>query len=108
MCGRFVSRTGAAIERYFNVTPRQFTLFELESPKFSCGDYPQLRRKFFIIGYSLRSSEVPLAIGRRIIMLLQMSEHDSSEPSAAKHTKGEPRGNSVFQGKESSDYQQDD
>ncbi len=28
MCGRFVSRTDATIERYFNVLPRQFTLFE--------------------------------------------------------------------------------
>jgi hypothetical protein len=28
VCGRFVSRTGAAIERYFNITARQFRLFE--------------------------------------------------------------------------------
>jgi putative SOS response-associated peptidase YedK len=28
MCGRFVSRTGAAIERYFNVRPHQFKLFD--------------------------------------------------------------------------------
>ncbi len=28
MCGRFVSRTGAAIERYFNVRPHQFKLLD--------------------------------------------------------------------------------
>jgi putative SOS response-associated peptidase YedK len=28
MCGRFVSRTGAAIERYFNVRPHQFELHD--------------------------------------------------------------------------------
>ncbi len=28
MCGRFVSKTGAAMERYFNVRPHQFQLFD--------------------------------------------------------------------------------
>ena len=28
MCGNFVSRTGAAMERYFNVRPHQFQLFD--------------------------------------------------------------------------------
>lgn len=28
MCGRSVSKTGAAIERYFNVRPHQYTLFD--------------------------------------------------------------------------------
>jgi putative SOS response-associated peptidase YedK len=28
VCGRFVSRTGAAIERYFNITLRMFRLFK--------------------------------------------------------------------------------
>jgi putative SOS response-associated peptidase YedK len=28
MCGRFVSRTGTAIERYFNIRPHQFQLFD--------------------------------------------------------------------------------